>query len=256
VNGHPQFEEEFDLYALGALDGEELRGLDSHLKLCPDCRRKLEEARGRIALLALVAPRQPAPDHIKERLMGQIAGRPVAPPVPHLAAIWRWAVPTLSAVLVVLVVLAVNLKNQNNELSRRLSNVEAEHQGMEVELSRARAIAELLTSPDTARITLVSGEASPVPQAKAFYHPQKGLIFIAANLPVLPPGKTYQLWLVPTEGSPISAGVFPTDVHGNGEVVLPPLRSGIIAKAFAVTIEPAGGVSQPTGPKVLIGLAT
>jgi len=25
------------------------------------------------------------------------------------------------------------------------------------------------------------------------------------------------------------------------------------AKAFAVTIEPAGGVPQPTGPKVLLG---
>jgi anti-sigma-K factor RskA len=115
-------------------------------------------------------------------------------------------------------------------------------------------VLELLTAPDTAKVTLVAGEAHPAPQGKVFYHPQKGLLFYAANLPALPSGKTYQLWLVPTHGNPISAGIFQTDAHGNGEVLLPQLPVGVAAKAFAVTVEPAGGVPQPTGPKVLVGL--
>ncbi len=254
MNGHPQFEEELDLYALGAFDGEELQGLESHLRSCPECERKLEEARGRMALLALAAPRQQAPGRVKERLMARIAGRPSVLPVERPAVIWRLGVPVLAGVSLVLAVFAANLRTRNNELARRVADLEAERQTTQVELSRARAVAELLTAPDTIRVTLVAGEARPVPQGKALYHPQRGLIFYAANLPALPSGKTYQLWLVPVQGNPISAGIFQTDVHGNGEVVLPALPSGVIAKAFAVTIEPAGGLPQPSGPKVLIGL--
>jgi anti-sigma-K factor RskA len=58
---------------------------------------------------------------------------------------------------------------------------------------------------------------------------------------------------VPAQGKPISAGIFETDEHGNGEVLLPSLPPGITAKAFAVTVEPSGGEPQPTGKKVLIG---
>ena len=60
--------------------------------------------------------------------------------------------------------------------------------------------------------------------------------------------------LIPSQGQPVSAGVFNTDAHGNGQVLLPSLPRGLAAKAFAVTVEPNGGVAQPTGPKVLIGL--
>jgi anti-sigma-K factor RskA len=58
---------------------------------------------------------------------------------------------------------------------------------------------------------------------------------------------------VPTSGSPISAGVFHPNANGKASILLPPLPPGVAAKAFAVTVEPAGGVPQPTGPKVLIG---
>jgi len=34
------------------------------------------------------------------------------------------------------------------------------------------------------------------------------------------------------------------------------LPQGVEPKAFAVTIEPSGGMPQPTGPKVLVGAAS
>jgi anti-sigma-K factor RskA len=117
-------------------------------------------------------------------------------------------------------------------------------------------VLDLLTSPDTLKVALVAAEARPAPQGKAFYHPSRGLVFYATDLPVLPPHQTYQLWLVPHKGNPISAGTFDVDAKGNGSVVLPSLPSGVAAKAFAVTVEPAGGVPQPTGEKVLIGMVS
>jgi anti-sigma-K factor RskA len=72
----------------------------------------------------------------------------------------------------------------------------------------------------------------------------------------LPAGRTYQLWLIPSEGAPWSGGIFYSDSRANGEAVLPALTHGLTAKAFAVTVEPAGGVPAPTGPQVLIGTAS
>jgi anti-sigma-K factor RskA len=256
VNGHPQFEEDLDLYALGTLDREEAEELASHLEACSGCMQKLEEARARVALLALAAPPQEAPRRVRERLLKQIAGRGREQRPAWRAVFLKWAAPALAALSLVLAVWTVALRTKNNELYRQVRELEGKQQTMGAELTRARAVLELLTAPDTAKVTLVAGEARPVPQGKVFYHPQKGLLFYAANLPALSSGKTYQLWLVPTQGNPISAGIFQTDAHGNGEVLLPPLPAGVAAKAFAVTVEPAGGVPQPTGPKVLVGLST
>ena len=52
---------------------------------------------------------------------------------------------------------------------------------------------------------------------------------------------------------PINAGAFQPDPKGNGQVLLPPLEPGVKPKAFAVTVEPAGGVPKPTGAMVLVG---
>ncbi len=57
----------------------------------------------------------------------------------------------------------------------------------------------------------------------------------------------------PKEASAYRGGRPAPDARGNAEVMMPPLPPGTPAKAFAVTVEPAGGMPQPTGPKVLIG---
>jgi anti-sigma-K factor RskA len=253
VNGHPQFDEEFDLYALGALEGEEKQALESHLRLCAECAAKLEAANGRIALLALAAPPKPVPDAIKERLLRQV--RDEAPKAPAVAApaFLRWLAPALALATVVLLIVAAELKTENHALLQRQTELQADARQLQQEAEREHSVLDLLTASDTVKVTLVSGAAHPVPEGRAFYHPRKGLLFYASNLPALPSGRTYQLWLVPTQGSPISAGVFHVDSLGNGEVLLPKLPRNITAKAFAVTLEPAGGVPQPTGPKVLIG---
>ena len=73
-NGHPTREEDFDLYALGALDGDEKRAFESHVTTCATCSAQLAKAQGRMALLALAAPQvRPSPG-VKEQLMRQIVG--------------------------------------------------------------------------------------------------------------------------------------------------------------------------------------
>ena len=261
MNGHQQFEADLDLYTLGTLEGEERQDLEAHLRTCRDCTRKLEEARGQLALLALAAPPTAPPARAKERLLERIRKRPgdIRQPVREPAVrfdFWRPMAPVFALAALTLAVLTTIVYRQNRELNHRLKGLQAAVQEEQARFKRAEAVLDVLTAPETVQVTLAASETHPVPQGKAFYHRDKGLLFYAANLPPLTREKIYQLWLIPTDGSPISAGIFQTDRNGNVEVVLPSLPSGVAAKAFAVTIEPAGGVLQPTGPKVLIGLVS
>jgi anti-sigma factor RsiW len=72
MNGHPTRPEDFDLYALGVLEGEEKAAIESHVPTCAECANKLAEARGRIALLAFSAPRVEPSAAVRERLMRQV----------------------------------------------------------------------------------------------------------------------------------------------------------------------------------------
>ncbi len=104
------------------------------------------------------------------------------------------------------------------------------------------------------RVTLVAGQAPPQPQGRAIYvRDRSSLIFLASNLPGLPPQKAYELWLIPTNGAPIPAGVFKPDARGSASVIEPPLPGGVEAKAFAITVEPEQGSATPTMPIVMMG---
>jgi anti-sigma-K factor RskA len=255
MNGHPTRPEDFDLYALGALDAEEAQGFEAHLAACPQCARKAAEARGRMALLALAAPLQSPSPAVKRRLMRQI--REDAPvsrlsyKAPSASGHW-WAFGWATGAAA-LAAITVFLWIGNNRMRMELEALREATRQEQVEIQRSRALMALLSAPDRVDVALAPGAEAPGAQARVLYSASQGLVFSAENLPAAPEGKTYQLWLVPTNGNPISAGVFHPNAAGKASILLPLLPAGVAAKAFAVTVEPAGGVPQPTGPKVLIG---
>ncbi len=265
MNEHPQPDTVFDEYALGVLEGEELRALQAHLQACTECSRKVEQARARIALLGLTAPPVTPLPAARQRLLESLRrpARKLEVVAPVRSSLRRWVVALLAAAAVALACVTAFLLIRNRQLDLNLEALKSSQAQMwaaaqhdEAALENARAITEILTSPATVKVSLTALRVRPVPEGKAFYNPQKGLVFYAANLPSLPADKTYQLWLLPTSGKPISAGVFGADKRGNGQVLLPPLAHGISAKAFAVTVEPAGGRPEPTGKMILMGAAS
>jgi len=261
MNGHPQFDEDFDLYALGALDAQERAGMQSHLEGCIACSEKLAEARRRLALAALSVPEVRPPEHIKRRLMDRIHRESAAaiPSVreqkPSRFALWLQPAFAWTCAACIAVVASI-LAFHNSRLQQTL---DAEHQQMlalQNSAAHDRTVSSLLTGSDTQRVLLTQAADSSRPEARVYYHPSRGMLFYATNLPVAPNDRVYQLWLVPSQGSPISAGVFQPNPKGEASIILPTLPTlppGVTAKAFAVTLEPAGGVPQPTGPKILVG---
>ena len=152
------------------------------------------------------------------------------------------------------IVFAASLWKENAVLRQSLASASAQGVQSARELEDLRKIAAPLIAPETQRITLVAMKTPPQPQGKAFYLRNRGsLVFMANNMPSLPPQKAYELWLIPIQGAPIPAGTFKPDAHGSATVVNPPLPSGMEAKAFAITVENEAGASTPTMPIMMMG---
>ena len=75
---------------------------------------------------------------------------------------------------------------------------------------------------------------------------------MAGNLAPLPADRQYQLWVF-VDGKPVDAGVFDPDASGRALFESKDLAAIRIAQNFAVTVEPRGGLPQPSGPIVLAG---
>ena len=132
---------------------------------------------------------------------------------------------------------------QSDRVAQQMAKLQNQFSLQEIELKRTRDVVATLTAPEAQIISVVAPNAPPQPQGKAIYvRDRSSLVFIASNMPTLPPQKAFELWLIPTQGAPIPAGVFKPNARGTATVVNPPLPPGVEAKAFAITIEPEGRI--------------
>ncbi|HEY6373557.1 MAG TPA: anti-sigma factor [Candidatus Sulfotelmatobacter sp.] len=265
--GHEQFAEDLALYALNTLEGEDRANLEKHLATCSACRLELEQLRGDGALLALSTLGPRPPQRARQRLLDAVAKE--AAPSPNLSQKARkdgassvreggarrswWGFLGWAATVAV-IVFAASLWKENAALKQRLASASEKAEQSTRELENLRRVAAPLIAPEAQRVTLVAVKTPPQPQGKAFYlRNRSSLLFVANNMPALPPQKAYELWLIPVQGAPIPAGVFKPDAHGSATLVNPPLPAGTEAKAFAITVENEAGSTTPTMPIVMMG---
>jgi len=258
-------QEDLALYALETLSHEESAALRVHLSQCEVCQAELATLRGDLAMVALSVDQHPLPAGARDRFALRIAedvrpGQPVvkrAEPVPidrrrsrFGAAAW----PGWLAAAVLLIV-AGGLGYEVSVLRARLDDRDSRIAALEANESRVKQVAEVLTAPNAQRVLLTAAKTPPAPTGRVVYLASRGeLILQANNLAAVPAGKTYELWVIPADGSaPIPAGLFRPDAAGNGSVVLPSIPQGVQAKAFGVTMEDAAGSKTPTAPILLAG---
>ncbi|HEV8240409.1 MAG TPA: anti-sigma factor [Thermoanaerobaculia bacterium] len=255
-------------HALGALDDDERAGLERHLADgCAVCEPELA-AMTRVAEgIALSAPAVEPRAEVRRGVIER-ATAPVPLRSPGTVAATRrqpWAIAASIAALLLVgaVVWGMSLQQRLQREQRDRIALAADLTAARAELTRAQT---QLTSGEVERAALLRhlsvlgasrlqqvqlAALPPAPSANArmFVDPGSGqAIFSASGLPALPNNRTYQLWFI-TNGKPVSAGIFDVTPQGNGRVLVqaaPP--TGVI---WAVTVEPAGGVPQPTGQMVL-----
>jgi anti-sigma-K factor RskA len=261
MNGHPTRPEDFDLYALGVLEGEEKAAIESHVPTCADCANKLAEARGRIALLAFSAPRVEPSHAVRERLMRQVHASSESAGARHAQTasqperaggfFGRWWAAILVPVGIALAIATIFLWSENARLTRELAQQRANLEDQKKQLDEVRHMAALLEAKDTMTVALASQPGMAKGDVRVMYNAKMGMAVCDGWVEPAPANKSYQLWLVPVEGKPVSAGVI--DHGGPINPWMMKLPQGMPAKAFAVTLEPEGGMPQPTGPMVLVG---
>lgn len=267
-----RYDELLPAYALGALDGEELRELEAHVATgCAECDRQLRLWQGDLEELAVsVAPITPSAT-TRQRVL-KLAGNsaPTATPSPATRVapagpgpFQRWALLAAAACLLLAVWSGWRQARLGNELERlgaERDRLAGQVEGLDQQLSAARSesrrMAEalaIITAPGGQAVQLAGLDPSPGASGNTFIDGRHGrAVFYARNLPALQPDRTYQLWWI-EDGKPVSAGTFDVDENGTGIVRVERLAPSGQIQAWAVTVEPEGGVPQPTGAMVLKG---
>ncbi len=254
MSEHERYAEDLALYALDALRGADRARVDEHLAACAACRLELEQLRGDTALLALSTAGPRPPQRARTRLMDAVAREPRVPRIVQTESRRSWWGMLGWAATAAVVIFALSLWRENLALRQSLESASSQSARSAREMEELRKIAAPIIAPEAQRVTLVSAKGRPQPQGKAFYlRNRSSLVFLANNMPPLPPQKAYELWLIPANGAPIPAGVFKPDAHGSASVVNPPLPAGTEAKAFAITVENEAGSATPTMPIVMMG---
>ena len=251
-------EEDLELYALGALPEAEAAAVKAHAAGCRECEQKLAKARGLVAALAFAAPQEIPPSTAKEGLFMRIAAehsakrqRGAAREVKTTSTRWwNWILLPATAALAVF---CFALWQQNRQLSKKLGESRREVANLENQRLRVKGLVNVLASPETITVKLAGTENESLASGVVRYNLRLGVVAYKAELPPPPKDKIYQMWLVPQDGAAISAGVFAQGSPGEDVVWTAQVPPNTHPKAFAVTLEPAGGMPQPTGPKVLVG---
>lgn len=256
-------QEDLALYALQTLSPDESAIVREHLSKCDDCRTELGRLSEDLAMVALSVDQYPLPAGARQRFAQSIATDTHLNPASKRAeplSIDRsprfsrggWLGWVAAAVLLIVV---GGLGLQVSLLKSRLRDRDGRIASLQASKSRAEQVVELLTAPTAQRVQLTGPKTPPAPGGRVVYMPSRGeLILQANNLDPVPVGKTYELWVIPADGSaPIPAGLFRPDAAGNGSVMLPTIPTGVSAKAFGVTLEDAAGSKTPTAPILLAG---
>ncbi|MET7909287.1 anti-sigma factor [Streptomyces avermitilis] len=242
-------------YALDALEPDERRRFERHLKSCDRCAAEVRDLYEDAVRLAW-STAAPPPAALRDRVLSAVRSTPQEAPQgasrarePHLPAhVWGTAPPpsrararrtrplfvplataTAAAALVVASLFAVQAGRTQDQLA--------------AQQAQAREIAHVLAAPD-ARATSdrdAKGRGIGVIASAS----EGRAVVTLSGLRAPSGGRVHQLWLMRPNGQPRSLGLFDGDA--------PLVASGLNAKAtsLAVTVEPDGGSEQPTSQPVV-----
>jgi anti-sigma-K factor RskA len=250
-------------YVLGALEPDERRAFESHLAVCDICASEVRSLGRVTAGLAHAVPQVTPRAALRDRVLLAVGARGARASESTPQPRWRmadWlAYAACVAIATAAVLYAMNLRMRVENLEARLEVAQTRLAAADRAMVDARRVAfetqsamAVLAATDLVRVDLQGAPAAPQAAGRALWSRQSGMVFAANNLPPLPAGKIYQVWLV-AGGPPVSAGLVAPDESGRSVGIFrtPVEVTGPVT--VAVTIEPEGGVPAPTGAFYLTG---
>jgi anti-sigma-K factor RskA len=254
-------ENDLALFAMQLLSEIEMSAAARHIEICDVCLPRLAETQGDLAILALTSDLQTPPAEARTQFLQQVSKEkkfiPVAdaqastghdpvlaqrsskifevyskddraPRRSGVATFLGWSGWAIAAAAGVFAFLQFQ---QREQLRQNLETQQASLAEATSQAAHAQDVLHTLTDAGAMRVSLhLAGTASkPQPEAHATYIASTGaLVLVATHLDQVTSGKTYELWLLPSEKglAPIPAGLFRPDAQGSATVVLPQLPKG------------------------------
>ena len=154
-------------------------------------------------------------------------------------------------------------ENRVATLTARVQQLERENTGyrevvdrLERQYDRSTRLVAFLASPSLKLVQLQPTEAARRAVGHAFVVEGQKVLFYADNLPQLPAGRTYQLWILSSKGPGpgiISGGIGRPDASQRLMIEFENGTQVSQIRGLAITEEPGGGSPGPTGHKILVG---
>ena len=216
-------------YALGLLEGEDLRAARQRASTDPRFAAQVARWRGRLSPLIDEVPEVEAPASAWRRIERSL-GAPARDNVVLLRRRlngWRAATAAITAVAASLVLVVFT-----RDIPQR-------------------------TAPPPQPLVAMIQAGNQVAAVASWDRSSRSLLVSEVNMPITP-GHDYQLWLIPARGKPHSLGVMPARPHMQLALAEPIGTMVGRGATLAVSLEPAGGspTDQPTGPVVASGPIT
>ena len=245
-----------ELYVLDRLSPDERRQVETYAEQYPEVRQEIEEIEVALEEYAVLNGSLTPPPAAS--LTAVLAALPaVAPPVRTPAVPREAAKEDRPNWLLWLLALALGMAlfglyyyfqqaqartSSIDQLQQRFTTLEQDCERIRDNNQQNRQQLALLSDVNTRGIVLAGSDNAPDSRAVVFYNQQAGeVLFSAANLPVPPSGKQYQLWAIDANG-PQDLGVLDEQLTGD---TLLDVRFVADVAAFAVTLEDAGGKPTP-----------
>lgn len=222
------------LYALDALEGDDLERFEAHLATNAELREEVAGFRATAARLSEVSAASPRPE-LRERVLAQVAMTRQDAPVVRLDE-RRGTRARTRAVLAAAAAALVLLAGMGGYL---LADSGSEDESQ---------VARVLAAPD-AQVVPLTGVDSTEAAGHVIVSKESGkVVVVSSKMPPAAEGRTYELWKLDADGAH-KAALFEPDETGKVEATVDVSLDG--ATGFAITDEPDGGSPKATTPVLM-----
>jgi anti-sigma-K factor RskA len=146
-----------------------------------------------------------------------------------------------------------DVMNEQSDLASQVQTVAQNESEMMDIVKEQRSLTYMAATPNSSVNMLWSSQQSASARGMMFMSSDGRIGILAVlDLPPLPDDLVYQIWLI-KDGMRTSIGTFTVDASGYGQTVIQLVAPVGEFDAIGITVEPAGGSSDPTGDQVLVG---
>ncbi|MEM7009806.1 MAG: anti-sigma factor, partial [Thermodesulfobacteriota bacterium] len=277
-----ELEELISIYALGALDGEELAEVEEILATDQEARDILAKYQGVASHLAYSSKARMPDPSLKKKMLSELLGQKKSTYQEVKTPFWKrfqligFSFGAVAAAVLMLIIVSPNQSqyetlgdngavitelNQTisdqqeliNNLKISLEEKQVEYKELEDHYAKLDELSEFLEHPSVHIIQLTNMHTDEDAGVGVLYHNDDDkAFFYCLDLEHPPEGKDYQWW-VKANGEHKSVAVFKVDAKGSHFVELEALSDLGNIEHYSVTIEPEGGAERPSSDMIFAG---